>query len=205
MFIAVSGNIGTGKTTLVKKLSEKLSYQAEFEAVADNPYLEDFYQDMKRWAFPLQVYFLGHRFRQGLKISENKGGIVLDRTIYEDAHVFAYNLRTTGLMSERDYHNYHLLYETMQTHIKAPDVLVYLRGSVEQLLHRINQRSDQGDRAYESKIPASYLQDLNRSYERWIGQYDHSAVITINIDDTDLSESQHFEKLVKDIQRYKDA
>jgi deoxyadenosine/deoxycytidine kinase len=205
MFIAVSGNIGAGKTTLVSKLADHFGYHAEYEAVNKNPYLEDFYRDMKRWSFPLQVYFLGHRFRQGLLISELKQGIVLDRTIYEDAHVFAANLRNSGLMSERDYQNYLHLYETMVVFIHPPDVIIYLKGSVTQLSDRVGHRSKMGDRKYERAIPDEYLQDLNLCYHRWISGYQHSPVIEIDIDETDLAEEANFEKLTEKIKEYENA
>lgn len=203
MIIAVAGNIGTGKTTLVRQLSDHFGYKAEFEATQQNPYLAQFYEDMHRWAFPLQVYFLGHRFKQGLAISNDASGVVLDRTIYEDANVFAKNLYRSAYLTEMDYENYLNLYNTMVKLIPKPDVVVYLKGSPEKLKARINQRSDSGERSYENVIPLSYLQDLDSCYREWIESYKYSPVITIDINQIDLAKDEHFEKLVQNIQSQK--
>lgn len=203
MLIAVAGNIGTGKTTLVKRLADLLGYTAEYEAVQQNPYLAQFYQDMHRWAFPLQVYFLGHRFRQGLEISKNESGVVLDRTIYEDANVFARNLFHSAYLTKMDYDNYLNLYQTMVELVPKPDLLVYLKGSPEKLKSRITQRSGLGERSYENEIPLSYLQDLDRCYQEWIESYNYSSVVTVDINQIDLAKDEHFEKLVQNIQNKK--
>lgn len=203
MIIAVAGNIGTGKTTLVRRLSDHFGYEAEFEATQQNPYLAQFYEDMYRWAFPLQVYFLGHRFKQGLAINNYASGVILDRTIYEDANVFAKNLYRSAYLTEIDYENYLNLYHTMVKLIPKPDIVVYLKGSPEKLKARVNQRSDLGERSYENVIPLSYLQDLDRCYREWIESYNYSPVITIDINRIDLAKDKHFEKLVQNIQSQK--
>lgn len=203
MLIAVAGNIGTGKTTLVRRLSEHFGYKAEYEAIQTNPYLSLFYQDMHRWAFPLQVYFLGHRFKQGLAIGNYESGVVLDRTIYEDANVFAKNLFSLEYLTKVDYNNYLNLYQSMVGLIPKPDLLVYLKGSPEKLKSRINERSGLGERSFEDTIPLSYLQHLDRCYREWIESYDYSPIITIDIDVIDLAEDKYFETLVQNIQNQK--
>lgn len=203
MFIAVAGNIGTGKTTLVERLSMHFGYRAEYEAVQHNPYLAQFYEDMHRWAFPLQVYFLGHRFRQGLEIKEHGSGVVLDRTMDEDANVFAKNLYRSSYLTKIDYENYLTLYHSMVKLLPKPDVVVYLKGSPEKLQSRISQRSKAGERSFENEIPLSYLKDLNSCYQTWIESYDDSAVITIDINQIDLAKDEYFEKLVQNIQSQK--
>ncbi len=203
MLLAVSGNIGSGKTTLVKRLSETFGYQAEFEATQENPYLAKFYEDMHRWAFPLQVYFLGHRFRQGIALNKLGAGAVLDRTIYEDANVFAKNLYRSAYLSKVDYENYLSLYQSMIEFVPKPDLLIYLQGSSEKLKIRINQRSDSGERSYENEIPLSYLEDLNCCYEEWIEVYEYSPVITIDIETIDLIDDKHFINLVQHIKSKK--
>lgn len=205
MIIAVSGNIGAGKTTLVKRLSVHFGFRAELEAVSHNPYLELFYQDMKRWSFPLQVYFLSHRFRQGLSLANQGKGVVLDRTIYEDAHIFARNLRESGYMSETDFDTYLHLYEGMVELVKPPDLLIYLKASTTQLQRRISGRGVSGERSYEEGIPAAYLNDLNSMYEQWIAHYRQSPLLTIDVDNTDLTNDIAFEKLLETVQNYYDA
>jgi deoxyadenosine/deoxycytidine kinase len=205
MLIAVSGNIGAGKTTLVSRLAEHFGCKAEYEATEDNPYLERFYQDMKRWAFPLQVYFLSHRFRQGLRLRDSKKGIILDRTIYEDAHVFARNLHQSAYMTDTDYQTYLSLYQSMVELIPPPDLLIYLKASPEKLGNRISGRGAKGERAFEQNIPNQYLQDLNQLYESWINHYHHSPVLKLNVDDVDLAKDENFKKLLKNIQNHRDA
>jgi deoxyadenosine/deoxycytidine kinase len=205
MLIAVSGNIGAGKTTLVQRLSTRLGYQAEYEAVHENPYLQRFYDDMQRWSFPLQVYFLSHRFRQGLGL-KNYQRVVIDRTIYEDAHIFARNLYDSGYMSETDYHTYLNLYENMVPLVPQPSLMVYLKGSPGKLAERIAGRSKTGERAYEGNIPLAYLSDLNKRYESWIqNEYNHSPVIQLDVEETDLNDEASFEKLVETVQSFKNA
>ena len=201
MYLAVSGNIGAGKSTLVTRLAQHYGYRAELEAVRDNPYLNDFYEDMKRWAFPLQVYFLNQRFRQGLAATQNDAGVVLDRTIYEDAEVFARNLHQLGYLSERDYQNYRGLYDSMRSLLPTPDLIIYLRGSVAVLQQRIAQRNQlkDPDRRNEDKIPTAYLAQLNQRYEKWIRNFSEAKVVTINIDLVDLAEPEAYYHLISTI------
>ncbi|MEM6845466.1 MAG: deoxynucleoside kinase [Bacteroidota bacterium] len=201
MVIAVSGNIGAGKTTLVNRLAQHFYARAELEAVSDNPYLNDFYQDMGRWAFPLQIYFLSHRFEQGLRIASHTGTVILDRTIYEDAHIFARNLFQSGFLSQRDYQNYCHLYETMISLVPPPDLIIYLKGSVATLQQRIRQRhlSQDQQRQHENTIPDDYLENLNQCYNSWIRNFSLSQVFTIDIDLVDLAEENAFQELLKDV------
>lgn len=205
MLVAVSGNIGAGKTTLVRRLSRRLGFEPAYEAVADNPYLEHFYQDMQRWAFPLQIYFLSHRFEQGLKLRGHRHGVVLDRTIYEDAHIFARNLYESGLMSATEYETYLKLYQNMVPLVPEPSLLIFLKGSPQTLVERISGRGKAGERSYEGEIPTPYLHDLNERYKDWIRQYDHSPVIHIDVEKTDLNDETSFENLVETVQSFKDA
>ncbi|MEM9673710.1 MAG: deoxynucleoside kinase [Bacteroidota bacterium] len=204
MFIAVSGNIGAGKTTLVTRLAQHFGGRAELEAVRDNPYLNDFYQDMTRWAFPLQIYFLSHRFEQAIGVASRPEPVILDRTIYEDAHIFAYNLFKSGYLSNRDYRNYHHLYETMIDLVPPPDLVIFLKGSVTILQQRIQQRhaTQDSQRQHENIIPEEYLRNLNECYDRWIATFSLSPVFTIDIDLVDLAEGQAFEQLLKNIEPY---
>jgi deoxyadenosine/deoxycytidine kinase len=169
IFIAVAGNIGTGKTTLTNMLSRRFGWQAHFESVADNPYLEDFYSDMSRWAFPLQVYFLNHRFKAHQQVTKESNSAIQDRSIYEDANIFARNLYEQGLMTERDYKNYLELYQSMIAFLTPPDVVIYLSKSLPKLKEQITLRG----REYEKNIPDDYLINLNRYYEDWMKHYDH--------------------------------
>ncbi len=182
LFIAVAGNIGTGKTTLTKMLSEHYGWRPYFEAVADNPYLEDFYADMKRWSFPLQVFFLNHRFRVHNEITSGNATSIQDRSIYEDNHIFARNLYDSGQMSKRDYENYTALYEQMISYLPPPDLLLYLRKSTDRLMEQIAQRG----RSFEANIEKSYINDLNRYYDEWVGSYDRGRVLVIDTDDMDF-------------------
>ncbi|MDF9797647.1 deoxyadenosine/deoxycytidine kinase [Catalinimonas alkaloidigena] len=203
MLIAVAGNIGTGKTTLVRKLADYFGYQAEYEAIHENPYLSLFYRDMERWAFPLQVYFLGHRFRQGLSLNDRESGVILDRTIYEDANVFAKNLYRSNYLSQVDYENYLSLYQSMVGLIPKPDILVYLKGKPKNLKYRISHRSEGGIRSFEREISLAYLKNLDLCYASWISNYTYSTTLTIDIDTIDLAKDEHFETLVKNIQNQK--
>jgi deoxyadenosine/deoxycytidine kinase len=176
MYIAVAGNIGSGKTTLVEKLGKNYHWDVEHEVVDTNPYLPDFYSDMKSWAFHIQVYFLNSRFKQNQRIKKSQKSIIQDRTIYEDAHVFAKNLNDNGYMNDRDYDTYIGLFKSMSEFIKPPDLLIYLKADMPKLVERIHNRG----RAFETLIRLEYLRDLNHLYEKWINQYSESKVISID-------------------------
>ncbi len=206
MFLAVSGNIGAGKSTLVKRLAQHYGGRAELEAVDNNPYLNDFYEDMPRWAFPLQVYFLNQRFQQGLAVAQSgvaksNTTVILDRTIDEDAEVFAYNLYELGHMSTRDYNNYRGLYDSMQSLLPSPDLIIYLQGSVPQLQQRIAQRyhEEHPMRQNEDQIPAAYLHQLNQRYEAWVDSLPPDKLVTISIDSVDMARAEAFAQLVATI------
>ncbi|MBB6328145.1 deoxyadenosine/deoxycytidine kinase [Algoriphagus iocasae] len=185
MHIAVSGNIGSGKTTLTEKLAKHYGWKAEYEAVDNNPYLPDFYADMKRWAFHLQVYFLNSRFNQIKKIQENEYDFIQDRTIYEDAYIFAANLHKSGLMTDRDYENYQSLFESMIAHVKAPDLLIYLRADIPKLVGQIEKRG----RSYETTMRIDYLKNLNQHYEEWIKNYQEGKLLIIDVNHLDFVEN----------------
>ncbi|MCU7542586.1 deoxynucleoside kinase [Riemerella anatipestifer] len=184
MHIAVTGNIGAGKTTLTKMLAKHYGWEAQFEDVDDNPYLDDFYHDMSKWSFALQIYFLGSRFRQVKEIRESGKNIIQDRTIYEDAHIFAENLNEMQLLSDRDYKNYTSLFELMKAFVSAPDLLIYLRASVPKLVGQIAKRG----RDYEAEISIDYLSKLNNKYESWIQNYKEGKLLIIEVDDLDFVE-----------------
>lgn len=184
MHIAVAGNIGSGKTTLTTLLSKHYGWVAHFEDADDNPYLNDFYEDMQRWSFNLQVYFLNSRFNQVLKIRSGKKTVIQDRTIYEDAFIFAPNLHAMGLMTTRDYDNYFSLFKLMDTLVKAPDLLIYLRASVPTLVNQIQKRG----REYENAIRLDYLKRLNERYEAWISTYESGKLLIIDVDENKFSE-----------------
>lgn len=182
LHIAVAGNIGAGKTTLVTKLAKHYNWQPHFEAVDDNPYLEDFYSDMTKWSFPLQIYFLHSRFNQVRAIRESEHPVIQDRTIYEDAFIFAANLHKSGLMTQRDFSNYFELFKSMTSIITPPDLLIYLRANVSRLTERIAQRG----REYESSINIKYLEDLNKHYEDWIGGYKEGKILVVDANSRDF-------------------
>lgn len=182
MHVAIAGNIGAGKTTLTGLLAKHFKWEAQYEDVIDNPYLEDFYNKMDRWSFNLQVYFLSSRFRQILEIRESGRKIIQDRTIYEDSHIFAPNLHAMGLMSTRDYNNYKSLFDLMETVTKAPDLLIYLRSTVPNLVAQIQKRG----REYENSISIDYLTKLNERYEDWIKNYDKGKLLIINVDNVNF-------------------
>ena len=182
MHVAIAGNIGAGKTTLTKLIAKHYNWKAEYEDVIENPFLEDFYEDMKRWSFNLQIYFLNSRFRQILEIRESSTDIIQDRTIYEDAFIFAPNLHAMGLMSNRDFKNYSSLFDLMESVTEAPDLLIYLRSSVPNLVKQIQKRG----RDYENSISIDYLNKLNERYEAWIQCYDKSKLLVIDVDDLDF-------------------
>lgn len=177
----MAGNIGAGKTTLVRKLARHYGWQIQLESVDDNPYLADFYQNMQQWAFPLQIYFLNSRFQQMLEARERTQSIVQDRTIYEDAHIFANNLRHNDILTERDFNTYWAVYESMKGMVQPPDLLIYLRASVPTLIEQIATRG----RDYEQSISIKYLETLNRQYETWIAQYRESRLLILEVDRLD--------------------
>lgn len=185
MHIAVAGNIGAGKTTLTQLLAKHFKWEPHFEDVVDNPYLDDFYHSMDRWSFNLQIYFLNSRFRQVLEIRESGKKIIQDRTIYEDAHIFAPNLHTMGLMSNRDFQNYASLFELMENLVSSPDLLIYLRSSTPNLVKQIHKRG----RDYENSISIEYLSKLNDRYEEWIKGYDKGKLLIIDVDNLDFVEN----------------
>lgn len=183
MHIAVAGNIGSGKTTLTALLSKHFDWEPHFESVEDNPYLHSFYEDMQRWSFNLQIYFLNNRFRQIVKIRESGRKVIQDRTIYEDAHIFAPNLHEMNLMTSRDFDNYRSLFDLMSTFIKPPDLLIYLRASVPTLVRQIQKRG----RDYEESIRLDYLKQLNQRYEEWIESYNLGKKLIVNVDSMDFT------------------
>jgi deoxyadenosine/deoxycytidine kinase len=186
MHIAIAGNIGSGKTTLTELLAKHYKWDAHYEDVDDNPYLNDFYKEMQRWSFNLQVYFLKSRFHQVKEIHANEANVIQDRTIYEDAFIFAPNLHSMGLMSTRDYDNYHSLFQLMESFIPAPNLLIYLRSSVPNLVAQIQKRG----RDYENSIRIDYLNRLNERYEAWISTYDKGQLLIIDVDDIDFQNNQ---------------
>lgn len=179
MHVAIAGNIGAGKTTLTKLLAKHFRWIPQYEDVLENPYLEDFYHEMERWSFNLQVYFLNTRFRQIVEIRESGKNIIQDRTIYEDAYIFAPNLHAMGLMTNRDFENYKSLFDLMESVTKEPDLLIYLRSSVPNLVAQIQKRG----REYETSISIDYLNRLNERYEAWVQDYDKGNLLIINVDE----------------------
>ena len=178
MHVAIAGNIGAGKTTLTKLLAKHYKWQPHYESVDENPYLDDFYDEMERWSFNLQVYFLNSRFRQVLELRESGKNIIQDRTIYEDASIFAPNLHAMGLMTNRDFSNYSSLFELMENLVTPPDLLIYLRASIETLVGQIHKRG----RDYENSISIEYLSRLNERYEAWVTKYSKGKLLIIDVD-----------------------
>ncbi len=178
MHIAIAGNIGAGKTTLTKLLAKHYRWEPQFEDVLENPYLEDFYNKMERWSFNLQIYFLNSRFRQILEIRESGKDIIQDRTIYEDAYIFAPNLHAMGLMTNRDFENYKSLFDLMESVVEGPDLLIYLRSSIPNLVAQIHKRG----REYENTISIDYLSRLNERYEAWAHEYDKGNLLIVDVD-----------------------
>lgn len=180
LFVAVAGNIGVGKTTLTRLLSKELGWRAYYEKVVENPYLAPFYKDMSRWSFHLQIYFLSHRFKSQKEITQWPDSCIQDRSIYEDVEIFARTLYDQGFMSEMDYENYRLLFSTMVEYLRKPDIIIYLRASIENLKKRIRKRG----RGYEQTIDPGYLNQLNDAYERWIDEAEEANEFNIMRVDT---------------------
>jgi deoxyadenosine/deoxycytidine kinase len=182
--IAVCGNIGSGKTTLVEKLTKHYGWEPLYESVDNNPYLKDFYEDMTRWAFHLQIYFLNSRFNQIRKIRESKKTIIQDRTIYEDANIFAANLHKSGHISDRDYQSYLDIFNSMNNFVQPPDLLIYLKADIPKLVQQIQKRG----RDYEYSIRLEYLKNLNEHYENWISHYQQGKLMIIDVNTMDFVE-----------------
>ncbi len=196
MHIAISGNIGSGKTTLTGLLAKHYKWQPEFETVDENPYLDDFYREMQRWSFNLQIFFLKERFKGVKEIREGGKDVIQDRTIYEDAHIFAPNLHAMGLMPTRDFDNYQALFQLMESFIQPPDLLIYLRASISTLVEQIQKRG----RDYESAISIDYLSRLNERYEAWISSYDKGNLMIINVDDNKFAnEPEDLGKIISNV------
>jgi deoxyadenosine/deoxycytidine kinase len=182
MHIAIVGNIGAGKTTLAQKLAQHFKWDLFLEAVDNNPYLKDFYEDMPRWAFHLQIYFLNSRFQQVKQINESDRPIIQDRTIYEDAFIFARNLHQSGLMSQRDYDNYYGIFQSIISSVKPPDLMIYLKADLPKLIGQIEKRG----RDYENNIRLDYLRHLNEHYESWMKSYDLGKLLVIDVNKLDF-------------------
>ncbi len=195
MHIAIAGNIGSGKTTLTKILSKHYGWKAHYEDVDHNPYLQSFYDDMQRWSFNLQVYFLNSRFRQVVEIRRGNKKVIQDRSIYEDAYIFAPNLHEMNLMSTRDFENYSSLFELMSSFIQPPDLLIYLRASVPTLVAQIQKRG----RDYEESIRLDYLKLLNERYEAWISNYKQGKLLIMNVDQLDFSKPEDIGVVIEKI------
>lgn len=186
MYFAIAGNIGAGKTSLAELLSKHYDWEAHYEDVIDNPYLDDFYNHMERWSFNLQVYFLNSRFRQLKNFRNSNKNFIQDRTIYEDAHIFAPNLHAMGLMNQRDFNNYQSLFELMESMVQGPDMLIYLRSSIPNLVSKIHKRG----REYENSISIEYLSRLNERYEAWVSTYQKGKLLIVDVDEIDFVENK---------------
>ena len=194
MHIAITGNIGAGKTTLTTMLSKHYNWEAKYEEVDNNPYLADFYNDMQRWSFNLQIFFLNQRFKGIVDIQRSNINVIQDRTIYEDARIFAPNLHSMGLMSSRDFENYNSLFDLMLSLVNPPDLLIYLRSSIPNLVSQIHKRG----RDYESGIRIDYLSGLNNRYEEWIASYKDSKILVIDVDENKFEDRPEDLSLVID-------
>lgn len=194
--IAVTGNIGAGKTTLCTRLGEHYGWDVQYEEADNNPYLDDFYHDMKRWSFNLQIYFLNSRYNQLLKIQGGDSVVIQDRTIYEDAYIFAPNLFEMGLMEQRDFNNYFSLFKSMVSQVRPPDLLIFLRASIPTLVSHIQNRG----RDYEGSMSLDYLRNLNERYDNWIKNYTEGNKLIVNVDQKDLKENpEHFAEVLERI------
>jgi deoxyadenosine/deoxycytidine kinase len=195
--ILVAGNIGSGKTSLTERIGERLGWRTAYESVSDNPYLADFYQDMRAWSFHLQVFFLGHRARQHVELAEDPRSAIIDRSIYEDAFIFARALNALGNLSERDYRSYRQIFEQVVTHLPAPSLLIYLKAPVPVLMQRIRQRA----RNIETGITPAYLELLDTFYDEWLKSFDLCPVLTLRSDDLDfVHDPKHLDMVVDRIQ-----
>lgn len=196
IFVAIAGNIGSGKTTLTKMLSQRFGWKPHFEAVTNNPYLADFYSDMERWSFPLQIFFLNNRFKAHQSIAAGTESAIQDRSIYEDANIFARNLVDTGKMQRRDFDNYLELFSTMTSYLTPPDLVLYLRKSLPKLKERIQLRG----RDFEQNIPDSYLSSLNEYYDDWLRRYSDGKKLILETDELDfINIPEHFETVCAQI------
>jgi deoxyadenosine/deoxycytidine kinase len=194
--IAIAGNIGAGKTTLTQMLCKHYKWIPQFEDVDNNPYLNDFYEEMPRWSFNLQVYFLNSRLKQLLEIKEGTETVIQDRTIYEDAHIFAPNLHDMGLMTKRDYDNYFTFFQTLKRMVSPPDLLIYLKASVPTLVAQIQKRG----REYEENIRLDYLKKLNEYYTKWTETYSEGRILVIDVDTNKFAEKdEHFGEIIRKI------
>jgi deoxyadenosine/deoxycytidine kinase len=197
-FVSVAGNIGSGKSSLTRMLAKEFGWTPYFESVQNNPYLSDFYGDMPRWSFQLQVYFLSHRFNAHKKIIASPSSVIQDRSIYEDVEIFARNLYLMGRMEKRDYMNYRALFYEMTSYLKPPDLVVYLKADIKTLLKQIHLRG----REFERSIEKTYLERLNRSYSSWINKYDLGKVLVIESDEIDfVNNPEHFATIVSKIKK----
>ncbi len=193
MHIAIAGNIGSGKTTLTRLLSQHYGWEPKYEDVDVNPYISDFYNDMQRWSFNLQIYFLNKRFKGVVEIHNSERNVIQDRTIYEDARIFAPNLHSMGLMSTRDFENYKSLFDLMISLVRPPDLLIYLKSSIPTLVSQIQKRG----RVYESGIRLDYLQGLNDRYEEWIAGYKDGKKLIVNVDLLKFEENpEHLQQII---------
>lgn len=195
--IAIAGNIGAGKTTLTQLLAKHYDWQLQLEDMDENPYISDFYEDMQRWSFNLQVYFLNTRWERIKEIRDGKKTVIQDRTIYEDAYIFAPNLHSMGLMSSRDFENYNKLFDNIKQQIEAPDLMIYLRAGIPKLVDQIQMRG----RDYEDAIRLDYLKRLNERYEAWISDYKQGPLLIFNVDDMNFQENpEDLSKIINQVE-----
>jgi deoxyadenosine/deoxycytidine kinase len=196
-FITIAGNIGAGKSSLVQMLSQQLAWKPFFEPVSNNPYLPDFYKDMKSWGFHSQVFFISHRLKVYRELTDSISSVILDRSLYEDAEIFARNLYLKGIMSRRDYDTYEALYRSLVSFLPTPDLVIYLKASVDTLIKRIKKR----DRSFENTIEREYLEDLNQAYNQWVKNFSLCPVLTIPTDNLDfVSMPKHMNLIIKKVQ-----